>query len=171
MIRAGLSKRRSLITPITPVTLAAWSPSTTSPVAVGTEFYISPFAPRAPSRGYLGYRSYRLPQPPDELYGPPLESAEGCGAPRHSSLATSHSMLSAAPVAMQALPGSTMRDSSKPNQESRRADSNRLPLLITSVRSGVAGVCRGLQMPHRKGSLCSLCCPLLQGIASGLGSN
>ena len=33
-------------------------------------------------------------------------------------------------------------------KKSRRADSNRLPLLITSDRSGVAGVCRGLQMPH-----------------------
>jgi hypothetical protein len=33
-------------------------------------------------------------------------------------------------------------------KESRRADSNRLPLLITSDHSGVAGVCRGLQMPH-----------------------
>jgi hypothetical protein len=44
----------------------------------------------------------------------PLESAEGCGAPRHSSLATSHSMLSAAPVTTQAPPGSTMRNSSKP---------------------------------------------------------
>jgi len=32
--------------------------------------------------------------------------------------------------------------------ESRRADSNRLPLLITSDRSCVAGVCRRLQMPH-----------------------
>src|SRR5918994_6754998 len=30
--------------------------------------------------------------------------------------------------------------------KSRRADSNRLPLLITSDRSGVAGVCRGLQI-------------------------
>ena len=35
----------------------------------------------------------------------------------------------------------------RPGQESRRADSNRLPLLITSDRSCVAGVCRGLQMP------------------------
>src|SRR5918998_1010419 len=32
--------------------------------------------------------------------------------------------------------------------ESRRADSNRLPLLITSDRSCVAGVCRGMQIPH-----------------------
>src|SRR5829696_7275794 len=30
----------------------------------------------------------------------------------------------------------------------RRADSNRLPLLITSDQSGVAGVCAGLQIPH-----------------------
>src|SRR5215208_308477 len=33
--------------------------------------------------------------------------------------------------------------------ESRRADSNRLPLLITSVRSVVAGGCRGVQIPHK----------------------
>ena len=32
--------------------------------------------------------------------------------------------------------------------ESRRADSNRLPLLITSDHSRVAGVCRGLQNSH-----------------------
>jgi hypothetical protein len=32
--------------------------------------------------------------------------------------------------------------------ESRRADSNRLPLLITSDHSCVAGVCTGMQMPH-----------------------
>jgi len=37
---------------------------------------------------------------------------------------------------------------SKPIVESRRADSNRLPLLFTSDRSGVAGVCTGMQMPH-----------------------
>jgi hypothetical protein len=36
----------------------------------------------------------------------------------------------------------------KLNCESRRADSNRLPLLITSDRSYVAGVCTGLQIPH-----------------------
>jgi hypothetical protein len=35
-------------------------------------------------------------------------------------------------------------------QEKRRADerTRTADLLITSVRSGVAGVCRGLQMPH-----------------------
>jgi hypothetical protein len=33
-------------------------------------------------------------------------------------------------------------------KESRRADSNRSPNLITSDNSGVAGVCRALQMPH-----------------------
>jgi hypothetical protein len=32
--------------------------------------------------------------------------------------------------------------------KSRRADSNRLPLLITSDHSGVAGGCTGLQIPH-----------------------
>jgi hypothetical protein len=171
LIRTRSSKRRLLITPITSVTLAAWCPSTTSPVAVGTVAHIPPFAPRTPSRGYRGHRSYRLLQPPDELYGPPLESAEGCGAPLHSSLATSHSMLSAAPVATQAPPVSTMRHPSKTIEESRRADSNRLPLLITSVRSVVAGRCRGLQIPHKQRIFCSLHCPILQGVASGLGSN
>jgi hypothetical protein len=34
-------------------------------------------------------------------------------------------------------------------EESRRADSNRLPLLITSDNSCVAGVCTGLQTSHR----------------------
>ena len=33
-------------------------------------------------------------------------------------------------------------------RESRRADSNRWPNLITSDHSGVAGVCRGLQIPY-----------------------
>jgi hypothetical protein len=59
----------------------------------------------------------------------------------------------------------------KPIQESRRADSNRLPLLITSVRSGVAERCRGLQIPHKQRVFCSLHCSPLQGIAFGLGSN
>jgi hypothetical protein len=43
-------------------------------------------------------------------------------------------------------------------------------LLIRSVRLGVARRCRGLHFPHRKGGFCSLDCPPLQGIASGLGS-
>jgi hypothetical protein len=34
----------------------------------------------------------------------------------------------------------------------------------------VAGHCRGLQIPRRQGVFCSLFCPLLQGIACGLGS-
>jgi hypothetical protein len=34
------------------------------------------------------------------------------------------------------------------NLKSRRADSNRLPLLITSDPSGVAGGCAALQFPH-----------------------
>jgi hypothetical protein len=55
--------------------------------------------------------------------------------------------------------------------ESRRADSNRLLLLITSDHSGVAGVCRGLQIPHRQRVFYSQYCPLLQGIACGLGSS
>src|SRR5215213_550946 len=55
--------------------------------------------------------------------------------------------------------------------KSRRADSNRLSLLITSVRSVVAERCTSLQILYRQGVLCSLHCPLLQGIASGLGSN
>jgi hypothetical protein len=40
---------------------------------------------------------------------------------------------------------------STPIRESRRADSNRLPNLITSDPSGVAGGCRDLQIPHFKG--------------------
>jgi hypothetical protein len=44
-------------------------------------------------------------------------------------------------------------------------------LLITSVRSVVAESCRGLQIPHRQRVYCSLYCPLLHGIAPGLGSN
>src|SRR5215204_7688290 len=36
----------------------------------------------------------------------------------------------------------------RPNPESRRAGSNRLPLLIASDASTVAGVCLRLQMPH-----------------------
>src|SRR5829696_6290296 len=44
-------------------------------------------------------------------------------------------------------------------------------LLITSVRSVVAERCRSLQIPHNYAVLCSLACPVLQGVASGLGSN
>jgi hypothetical protein len=44
-------------------------------------------------------------------------------------------------------------------------------LLITSVRSRVAGSCTGLQIPHKQRVFCSPHCLLLQGIASGLGSN
>jgi hypothetical protein len=43
-------------------------------------------------------------------------------------------------------------------------------LRITSVRSSVSGRCRGLQIPHRKRVFHSPCCPLLQGVACGLGS-
>jgi hypothetical protein len=56
-------------------------------------------------------------------------------------------------------------------KESRRADSNRLPLLITSVRSVVAERCRSLHIPHKEAVFYSLDCPVLQSIASGLGSN
>jgi hypothetical protein len=44
------------------------------------------------------------------------------------------------------------------------------PAPATSVRSVVAERCRSLQNPHKKRVFCSLYCPLLQGIASGLGS-
>ena len=58
------------------------------------------------------------------------------------------------------------------HKETRRADlSTAYSLLITSVRSVVAERCRGLQIPHSKGVLCSLDCPLLHGIACGLGSS
>jgi hypothetical protein len=36
----------------------------------------------------------------------------------------------------------------KGKKESRRADSNRLPLLITSDNSCLAGDCAGLQIPY-----------------------
>ena len=55
--------------------------------------------------------------------------------------------------------------------KSRRANSNRFTAPATSVRSVVAGCCRGLQIPHRQAVYCSLDCSLLQGVASGLGSN
>ena len=53
----------------------------------------------------------------------------------------------------------------QPINVSRRADSNRLPLLITSVRSGVAGVCRGLQIPHIWATFSAAACCLLHRIA------
>ena len=58
-------------------------------------------------------------------------------------------------------------------QVKKRADerTRTADLLTTSVRSVVAGRCRGLQIPHRQRVSCSLHCSLLQGIASGLGSN
>ncbi len=59
------------------------------------------------------------------------------------------------------------------NPQKRRADewTRTAFLLITSVRSVVAESCRGLQIPHRQRVYCSLYCPLLHGIAPGLGSN
>jgi hypothetical protein len=58
-------------------------------------------------------------------------------------------------------------------QEKCRADERTRTafLLITSVRSVVAEHCTGLQIPHRQRVFSALYCPLLQGIASGLGSN
>ncbi len=58
-------------------------------------------------------------------------------------------------------------------QEKRRADerTRTADLLITSARSVVAERCTALQIPHRKRVFCAQYCPLLQGIASGLGSN
>jgi hypothetical protein len=56
--------------------------------------------------------------------------------------------VSSAPVPCRDL-GIALRLNSRSNvKEGRRADSNRLLLLITSDQSGVAGVYRGLQMPH-----------------------
>src|SRR5688572_26850396 len=49
--------------------------------------------------------------------------------------------------------------------ESRRADSNRRPLLITSDHSGVAVACRGLQIPHIQAVFFAPDCPVLHGIA------
>ena len=48
------------------------------------------------------------------------------------------------PVCTQALSLSRVFGLSKPNSESRRADSNRLPLPITSEKQGVAGHCSDL---------------------------
>src|SRR5215210_1205516 len=58
-------------------------------------------------------------------------------------------------------------------QKKQRADERTRTafLLITSVRSVVAGHCMGLQTPHNWAIRCSPQCPLLQGVASGLGSN
>jgi hypothetical protein len=52
------------------------------------------------------------------------------------------------------------------DERTRTAD-----LLITSVRSVVAEGCTGLQIPHRWWDFFSLDCTVLQGVASGLGSN
>src|ERR671932_203214 len=52
------------------------------------------------------------------------------------------------------------------DERTRTAD-----LLITSVRSMVAERCTHLQIPHRQRVFCSLDCLVLQGIASGLGTN
>jgi hypothetical protein len=49
--------------------------------------------------------------------------------------------------------------------KSRRADSNRLPLLITSDRSAVAGVCTGLQIRISKRLFSAAGCCVLQRIA------
>src|SRR5215218_1362293 len=57
------------------------------------------------------------------------------------------------------------RDIKRADERTRTAD-----LLITSVRSVVAGRCRGLQIPHKQRAFCSLHCPPLQGVACGLGS-
>ncbi len=64
----------------------------------------------------------------------------------HSSLATSHSMLSAAPVATQAPRGASCAIYLSRLRESRRADSNRLPLLqlrvIIQALQGFAQACK-----------------------------
>jgi hypothetical protein len=49
--------------------------------------------------------------------------------------------------------------------ESRRADSNRLPLLIASDPSGVAGGCTGLQIPHVSAAFSAPGCCALRRIA------
>jgi hypothetical protein len=78
--------------------------------------------------------SPRISQPSNKCYGerPVLNGLQyGCGMARPDCFAVPH-----------VLPAN--RNKTK----SRRADSNRLALLITSDRSCVAGVCRGLQFPH-----------------------
>jgi hypothetical protein len=65
------------------------------------------------------------------------------------------------PVPVRAFSPSQVSGVDKLNCESRRADSNRLPLLITSDRSYVAGVCTGLQIPHIEAGFYSpVCCVL-----------
>src|SRR5215216_1363155 len=49
--------------------------------------------------------------------------------------------------------------------ESRRADSNRCPAPATSDPSGVAGSCRGSQIPHIKAAFSAQACCVLHRIA------
>ena len=44
-------------------------------------------------------------------------------------------------------------------------------LQLRVIGQALQGCCTGLQIPHRPRVPCSLDCPLLQGIACGLGSN
>ena len=86
LIRARPSIQRLPITPITPVTLATRSPSTTSPVGVGTVVHIPHFAPRTllpvviVVSEVIGYFSLLM-----NSMALHLQSAEGCGAPLLSS--------------------------------------------------------------------------------------
>ncbi|HEX2097985.1 MAG TPA: hypothetical protein VHF46_02885 [Rubrobacteraceae bacterium] len=59
----------------------------------------------------------------------------------------------------------------EPGRPARSLLFHALNLLIMSARSVVAERCMGLKIPHSKRVFCSLYCPLLQGIACGLGSN
>jgi hypothetical protein len=84
----------------------------------------------------------------------------------HSSLATSHSMMRAAPVATRTPPKSTMRDSSKPIPGERRADSNRLPLLqlrvISQALQGFAQACKSRISRGFSFLLLAPCCTVLR---------
>jgi hypothetical protein len=70
---------------------------------------------------------------------------------------------------IEAFPPRCLSASAK-STESRRADSNRLPLLTTSDASGVAGVCTALDNPLDIGAFLALGCPVLHCIAFPLVS-
>ena len=71
----------------------------------------------------------------------------------------------AAPLRRFALRSLSLIVLDKPLEESRRADSNRLPLIITSDRSGVAGGCTDLQIPHIYAAFSAPVCCVLHRIA------
>src|SRR5215208_3210702 len=68
-------------------------------------------------------------------------------------------------------PSIDLRFASKSGQKvSRRADSNRFPLLITSDNLGVAEDCTGLHIPHFQATFSALICPVVHRIAFPVAS-